>query len=276
MSGRLDALRLGYILVSIAETDGEDGVVALVKCKECQQDISSKAKACPHCGADAGPKHYGCGSLLLAVFVIAAIGFAMTTSTSPSNLSRPAAAAAGGTEKTAVRSSQSPEQPALRASGWSFRESRDEMSGEVRVFAGSRLVEPVRRMSPPYQDVRAALYFGCDGGSEWAYFYFSEAPNLAKDETKSGYNLIETRLRWDESVESVQLTQDWGEKFLQFRGNDDSEIISKIRESGRVRLELSWYGQNQVYFDIPLSGSSASIDSARAVCARIESETPAA
>jgi hypothetical protein len=48
--------------------------MALIKCKECGNDVSKKAKTCPNCGAPVGPKQYGCGTLiivcLVALFII--------------------------------------------------------------------------------------------------------------------------------------------------------------------------------------------------------------
>jgi hypothetical protein len=45
--------------------------MALTKCKECGAQISTKAAACPQCGAKrrSGGGNLGCGSLLLVLFV---------------------------------------------------------------------------------------------------------------------------------------------------------------------------------------------------------------
>ena len=46
--------------------------MALTKCKECGQDVSTSAKACPKCGAPVGhkvsPWLWGCGCLVLSGF----------------------------------------------------------------------------------------------------------------------------------------------------------------------------------------------------------------
>lgn len=44
--------------------------MALIECKECGADVSNKAKACPRCGAQVARKEFGCGSLLMVIFVI--------------------------------------------------------------------------------------------------------------------------------------------------------------------------------------------------------------
>jgi hypothetical protein len=71
--------------------------MALKKCKECGNEVSSKADACPKCGAKLKPKSIGCGGLLLVLIVIGIIGSLFSTtmkdpsSTSPTS-SPPSAA----------------------------------------------------------------------------------------------------------------------------------------------------------------------------------------
>ena len=47
--------------------------MALVKCKECGEKISKKAESCPKCGYNRKRKHYGCGTLILVVFIICGV-----------------------------------------------------------------------------------------------------------------------------------------------------------------------------------------------------------
>jgi len=42
--------------------------MALKKCHECGQQVSTSAKACPRCGAKV-KKGMGCGSMIVAIFV---------------------------------------------------------------------------------------------------------------------------------------------------------------------------------------------------------------
>lgn len=44
--------------------------MALVKCKECDKEISKKAEKCPHCGAPAGAKQYSLLSLIIVIGLI--------------------------------------------------------------------------------------------------------------------------------------------------------------------------------------------------------------
>jgi hypothetical protein len=44
--------------------------MALIKCKECNKEISKKADKCPHCGAPVGPKQYSIFSLVFVIIII--------------------------------------------------------------------------------------------------------------------------------------------------------------------------------------------------------------
>jgi hypothetical protein len=48
--------------------------MALKKCKECGQEISTKADKCPHCGVPNKRKPIGCGGFLLILFIIGIFG----------------------------------------------------------------------------------------------------------------------------------------------------------------------------------------------------------
>ena len=63
--------------------------MALRKCKECGKEVSSKASACPNCGAPVkkAPTQYGCGGclgfLLIGVVLLSIIGHFLPESASP-------------------------------------------------------------------------------------------------------------------------------------------------------------------------------------------------
>ena len=139
------------------------------------------------------------------------------------------------------------------------------MTGKFSAYAHSPKAYPSTRMEFPYHDVNSRMGFGCDAKSEWVYFYFNGAPNLANGETEDGYNLIRTRIRWNENVENVSLTQDWGAKAIHFR--NDAVAISKITASNTALLELQWHGQQPTYFKYSLNGSLKAISEIRAKCA---------
>lgn len=48
--------------------------MALIKCKECGNEVSSKAPTCPKCGAQVARKPLGCGSAIVIVIMLLVFG----------------------------------------------------------------------------------------------------------------------------------------------------------------------------------------------------------
>ena len=147
---------------------------------------------------------------------------------------------------------------------WDVTSEKDEMTGDVSAYCTSQLTPPTERMDFPYSDVKGWLGVGCDGNSEWVYAGFSTAPNLSNTTTKDGYNLIETRIKFDDDVEYITMTQDWGSKFLHFQ--KDSDIIEKFMKANTILLELNWHGEGKKYFRFSGSGSTKGITQIRQSC----------
>jgi RNA polymerase subunit RPABC4/transcription elongation factor Spt4 len=231
--------------------------MALVKCKECGEDVSTKAKTCPNCGAKT-PQKTSLFTWLVLVFIIVVVyaaNQAPTTTNKPNLASVPTAP-----QKSEVVKKVAPPKPS-----WVTSTSKDEMTGEFSAYAYSPSVYPSKKMEFPYSDVKSWMGIGCNAKNEWVYFGFSSTPNLTKDKTKDGYNLIRTRIRWNDNVEDIYLTQDWGAKSIHFR--NDSDAIEKIAISSSSLLELQWHGQRPAYFKYSLNGSSKAISEIRSKCA---------
>lgn len=154
-----------------------------------------------------------------------------------------------------------PERPS-----WYVKTSADEMTGKVSAYAHSPTIAPIKDMSFPHDGVKSWMGVGCDSESEWAYFGFSTSPNIANSDTKDGYSVFSTRIKWDDKIEGVRLTQDWGAKFIHF--SDDISAISNVALSSDVRLELKWHGQQAVFFDHTLHGSAKALNEIRNICSK--------
>lgn len=149
---------------------------------------------------------------------------------------------------------------------WNTSISKDEMTGQRSSYATSTTVRPTKIMSFPYGDTVAWLGIGCDGESEWVYIGFSDSPNLNGTEIEDGYNRIEARVKWNDSVEQAALTQKWGDRFIHF--NDDDSAIANIVKSNYLLVELDWHGSGMTYFRFPLGGSAAALEKIRGACKR--------
>lgn len=148
------------------------------------------------------------------------------------------------------------------ASGeWRVSVSEDVMTGTETWYASSPQVDSMARMGFPYGGTQAWIGIGCDGKSEWVYIGFTNTPNLVNTTIKDGFELISTRIKWDNDLETVSLTQRWGAQFIHFR--DYAAAIKRIEESNTVLIELDWYGEGKVHFHFPLKGSAAAIKEIR-------------
>lgn len=229
--------------------------MALVKCRECGEQVSTSAKSCPKCGAKP-PRRTSLLTWIVLVFVIFMAYVAIqtrTTSTSSGNSSARSDSASSGSSQVPAQKPQ-----------WEMSTETDKMTGKRQVYATSPTVPPTTRMEFPYRDVKAWLGVGCSAKSEWAYIGFTKAPNLTDTETESGYNRINTRIKWNDSVQNMTLTQKWGASFLQFQ--DGRQAISRIISSRSSLLELQWYGQPGTYFSFPLDGASTAVEAMRKQC----------
>ena len=134
--------------------------MALSKCKECGEQVSTKAKVCPKCGAPA-PKKTSAGTWFVLVLVLFTVYLCSQTPT-------PSVGSRASTEQS-VASSSAQENAAPPQPSWGFSDSKDEMTGVVSWYASSPVAAPTKKMGFPYHDVEAWLGVGCDGKSEWAY-----------------------------------------------------------------------------------------------------------
>lgn len=147
---------------------------------------------------------------------------------------------------------------------WDVSTSKDEMTGEVSSYCSSKLTPPTKAMSFPYADVKGWLGVGCDGDSEWVYAGFTVPPNLQDTQIGDGYNSFSTRIKFDDEIETVRMTQDWTSKFVHFTA--DKDIIDKILKANTILLELNWYGSGKTYFKFSGAGSTNAITKIRESC----------
>lgn len=242
--------------------------MALVKCKECGSEVSTKAKVCPKCGAKA-PKKTSLFTWLVAV-ILAMVMFNAFTSdpSSPPTSSASSGTSSSNSETSSSSSGESSTRSStttVRAPEWSTFDSSDEMTGDQSSYAISPKTTTTSPMGFPYRGVQARLAVGCDASSEWAYINFTQAPNLNNGDIKDGYSLFRTRVRWDEAVVTEQLTQKWGAEFMHFRNK--AAVIQKIGGASSVMVELNWHGEGAVRFPFTLNGSSKALQEIRGKCA---------
>jgi len=152
------------------------------------------------------------------------------------------------------------------AAAWDVSSSVDEMTGQSSAYATSPTVTATKEMSFPYKKTTSWVGVGCNSKSEWAFIGFTNSPNIIGDTTRDGYNLIETRVKWDNTLENHDFTQTWGSKFMHFMKT--KAAITNTMKASEMKLELNWHGQGPVYFKYPLTGSTKAINGIRKICGR--------
>lgn len=220
--------------------------MAVIKCNKCGISSDTEMKECPSCTGQKQNKKRSIVSYLVWTGIILWLIVNIINSNTP-------------TKPTSVNKKNP--KVAIANSSWETSTSKDQMTNEKSAYAFSKSVTPTRKMEFPYNDTEAWLGIGHSKDSEWVYIGFNTPPNLIDTETKDGYNIIETRIKWDDQLENVTFIQDWGSKSLHFQ--NDSSIIMKIMKSESVMVELNWYGEGLTYFKFPLNGSSSAISKAR-------------
>lgn len=229
--------------------------MALVKCRECGAQISTKADACPKCGARA-PKKTSAFTWFMLLFIIPGVYVAYISSSSTSSSS------SSGSAQDKEGSSRPTSQP--REPTWKTLRLTDEMSGERSSYAISPRAVSKLPMRFPYQGTKAWMGIGCDRDSEWAYIGFTKTPNLSNTKNKNGYHMVRTRFKWDDRLEVLSFTQKWGSESIHFHDQDDA--INNASSASKAMLELDWHGQKPVHFEFSLKGSLNAISKIRSEC----------
>jgi DNA-directed RNA polymerase subunit RPC12/RpoP len=114
--------------------------MALLKCHECSNEVSSEAKTCPKCGAKVKKPTSLVVKILAALFGIGILVslFARHETSNPSGSTAPQAtqtAAAPQAEQPAAAAPQTVQTPAPPKSPWEYSTKKDDMSGKDIAYA---------------------------------------------------------------------------------------------------------------------------------------------
>src|SRR5690625_4658956 len=108
--------------------------------------------------------------------------------------------------------------PGFASATWEHSVSEDIMTGEKTCYAMSPLTPSVKPFSSPYTGTEAWLgvLTGKESGT-WTFAGFTTTPNIRNSRARSGgYSSFDTRVKWDDTVESFSMRQDWGSNFIYF------------------------------------------------------------
>ena len=136
---------------------------------------------------------------------------------------------------------------------WTGWGGKDPMDDSVHEGVASPWAKPTKPIGAPYRGTKAVAGLVCGDSPREAYLRFTAAPNLARGQTRSGYNELRMRVRFDqEPAREVRAEQAWGSQQLSMAGDSLREDI--LRASAML-VEVPWHGQGNVYFRFSLAGS---------------------
>ncbi len=222
--------------------------MALIKCKECGTEVSSKAETCPKCGARVAAKPMGCGTLIGVIFlggiiisVFSSIFFSGTGSvTTPPSTSSPSTPIANTSPVPVVPGSQ-----------WSYSQVADAMSKGTTYnaavsstntvefnfpYAGAQHATLNLRVDPRYgKDV----IFRIERGQILCHSY-EDCTVLVRfdDEKATNYSGVGAA---DNSTETI---------FIRNYGR----FVEKMLKAKQVRISTNIYQQGAPVFEFDVSG----------------------
>ena len=219
--------------------------MALIKCKECGTEVSSKAETCPKCGARVVAKPMGCGTLIGVIFLGAIIISAFSSIFSSGTGSGTAS------QSTSLPSASIAHKPILPDSQWSYYQSDDQMGKGIinQAFVSS---SNTVNFDFPYAGAQHAtlrlithprggkdVMFSIEKGQILCHSY-EDCTVLVRfdDEKATNYSAVGTA---DNSTETI---------FIRNYGR----FVEKILKAKQVRISTTIYQQGAPVFEFDVSG----------------------
>ena len=221
--------------------------MALIKCKECGAEFSSKAEACPKCGARVAVKPMGCGTLIgvliLGVVIVSAFSSIFSSGTRSGTSSAP-------TSSSSASSGQTPAPP-QPGSQWFYHHGDDSM-GKGVIHQAHVSSSNMVNFGFPYSGTQRAtlslrthprhgkdVIFRIEKGQILCHSY-EDCTVLVRfdDEPSTNYSAVGAA---DNSTETI------------FIRNYD-RFIGKVLKAKRVRIAANIYQEGAPVFDFDVSG----------------------
>ncbi|MDO9364958.1 MAG: zinc ribbon domain-containing protein [Methylotenera sp.] len=220
--------------------------MALIKCKECNTEVSSKAETCPKCGARVASKPMGCGTLIgvlfLGVIIISALSSINKNNTPSPQSSSPSIPVAKTTSTPA---------PLVLGSQWSYSQVADAMSKGTTYhavalssntvefdfpYAGAQHARLNLRIDPRYGK---DIIFSIEKGQILCHSY-EDCTVLVRfdDEKAANYSAVGAA---DNSTETI---------FIRNYGR----FVEKMLKAKQVRISTNIYQQGAPVFEFDVSG----------------------
>jgi hypothetical protein len=221
--------------------------MALIKCKECGQQMSSSAKACPHCGKQRpSATKTGC-AWIIVLFGATIIWGIWKGSSEPSSTPPPPSALAVTSQPSEPSPQQKPPQP---RESWGYLSSPDSMTGKSIRSAWAKSQNTVD-FSFPYTGVQHAMLtlrkhprFGTD-----AIF------SIERGQFGCGIDGCSILVRFDDgSAERYTGNEPDDHGTTEVFISPAARFITHLRKAKVVRVESSFYQEGHQVFTFDVTG----------------------
>lgn len=217
--------------------------MAIKPCKECGGPVSDKAESCPQCGAKQKKKT----SILAWVGLVLLVLYGIGTCAEKSTDSKPSQASSA-----TVPSNQAEGEDAANSQNWQYETSKDEMRGIESKFATTVSTNTVN-FDFPYNGGSKLILTLRKRGSE-----VDVMVSITKGQILCGIQNCEAAFKFDDgAVQSITMSEpDSHASDLLFIAYDktESKIISQLKNSKKLVIEVPFYQQGKKQFTFDVSG----------------------
>lgn len=224
--------------------------MALIKCKECGSEVSSKAETCPKCGARVAPEPMGCGSLIGISLLVVIFLSVFSSLFSNNSSSDPANSTISSTNEVASTTERTPE-PLTAGTQWIYSQSEDPMSKGITYHAQTLSTNTVN-FDFPY------------AGSQHARLTLRDDPRYGKDLI---FNIEKGQLlchSYEDCTVLVRFDDDKATNYSAVGAADNStetifirnygRFVEKMLKAKRVRISMNIYQEGAPIFEFDVSG----------------------
>jgi hypothetical protein len=213
--------------------------MAIKPCKECGAPVSDKAESCPMCGAKQPKETSVLTWVCVGILGLAAIIW-MYSGKTPS------------TSSGVVSTTQATESENVKPKNWQYEASKDEMRGIESRFATTVSTNTVD-FDFPYNGGSKLILALRKRGSE-----VDVMVSITKGQILCGIQNCEAAFKFDDgAVQSITMSEpDSHASDLLFVAYDktESKIISQLKNSKKLVIEVPFYQQGKKQFTFDVSG----------------------
>lgn len=137
---------------------------------------------------------------------------------------------------------------------WHVQVTEDVMTSGKIWEVSSPIVKPIECLGFPYDDTKAQIIVRFNGSAELAAIKSCDLLNADATQIDKYNRLVPVRIRWDNELEQVSLTQKFLSSYLVFP--DASKVIERLCTSKLAIIEFGWYYDRTIHFKLDLMGAA--------------------